>query len=228
MAHRFYVPGGISEGRVRFEPYQEKQIRSVLRLHEGDTVRVFDKSGREFTARLAAPGIAEIESEFPPAVEPELGLTLVQALPKGDKIEMILQKCTEIGVSRFMLMETERSVARIPEERLARRMERWRMIVREAAEQSGRARVPEVEGIYTLRDALAASPEARIIAWEEEAAPLHAVSGEAGLFIGPEGGFTEEEVALARELGATSVSLGPRILRTETAAMVASALLIYR
>ena len=163
-------------------------------------------------------------------------LTLVQSLPKGEKIDLILQKCTEIGVTEFVIVETSRAVPRIAPDRMPGKLERWRAIVREAAEQSGRTRVPDVAGILPFKEALKRI-EGRgtgIIAWEEEKGlsltsmiPRLKGSGEVVILVGPEGGFAPEEVSAAKSAGIAPVSLGPRILRTETAAIVGSALIIY-
>jgi len=237
--HRFYVPPErISYNQVLFSTNQAKQIANVLRLHVGDTVYVFDNSGKEYVAELAAVDGREVVGEITqvthPKTEARLRLTLVQGLLKGDKIELILQKCTEIGVSAFIIATTARSVPKIPEERLVPRIERWQSIVREAAEQSGRVRVPDVRGIVPLEEAFSLTDGNGIIAWEEEKdkdiSPelLQAASTESlACFIGPEGGFSDEEVRAAVHSGIKPVSLGARILRAETAAIVTSALLIY-
>lgn len=237
--HRFYVaPERISSDKVLFSANQARQITNVLRLRVGDIVYVFDNSGKEYATKLLAVGIPQVVGEITqvtyPKTEAGLRLTLVQGLLKGDKIELILQKCTEIGVSAFVIATTARSVPRIPKERLASRIERWQSIVREAAEQSGRVRVPEVRQIVPFEEALSLTDGEGIIAWEREKdrgiSPelLEAASANSlTCFIGPEGGFSEEEVQTAMDLGIKPVSLGARILRAETAAVVASTLLIY-
>lgn len=237
--HRFYVPPErISSRQVLFSASQAKQIANVLRLHAGDTVYVFDNTGKEYATKLLAVDVPEVAGEITqvthPKTEARLRLTLVQGLLKGDKIELILQKCTEIGVSAFIIAATARSVPKIPEDRLASRVERWRAIVREAAEQSGRVRVPDVRGIVPLEQAFSLTDGKGIIAWEQEKdkdiSPelLQAGSAESlTCFIGPEGGFSDEEVQAAAHSGIKPVSLGARILRAETAAIVTSALLIY-
>jgi len=212
----------------------------VLRLRVGDIVSVFDGSGREFGVRLEAlddSAVGMIFETTTPTTEASVRLTLVQSLPKGEKIDLILQKCTEIGVAEFLIAESERSVPSVPAERLAPRLERWRAIVREAAEQSGRVRVPGVDGILPFREAVERVRGAgtALIAWEREvgSALLSGLKLPAGVervafFVGPEGGFTEDEVSFAREAGIAPVSLGPRTLRTETAAIVGCSLIIYR
>ena len=239
--HRFYVPADrISGDQVSFEAGQRRQMRSVLRLRPGDFVALLDGSGREYKVQIEilddTQALGRILEAAEPAVESEVHLTLVQGLPKGEKIDLILQKCTEIGVAEFLVAETARSVPRIPSGKMHSRLERWRAIAREAAEQSGRTRLPAVSGVIPFADALSRTrdTDARIIAWEEEEElslpsmlPSLAGARRIAYFVGPEGGFTAEEVAAARAEGITAVSLGPRVLRTETAAIAGTALIIY-
>jgi 16S rRNA (uracil1498-N3)-methyltransferase len=234
--HRFYVsPQSISEDTVTFTPEQSRQMKNVLRLRAEDEVAAFDGTGRELCVSLLEIGnqiTGRIISTSHPETEPSVKVTLVQGLPKGEKVEFILQKCTEVGVSAFVFVETARSVPRIPPERLKGRMERWRSIVKEAAEQSGRVCLPTVHGIIPFEEALKDLSGTGLIAWEEERArTFHDALGnacrEATIFIGPEGGWTPGEISLAEAAGVIPVSLGRRILRTETAAIVASALAIY-
>ena len=239
--HRFYVPADrISGDQVSFEAGQRRQMRSVLRLRPGGLVAVLDGSGREYIVQIEilddTQALGRILEAAEPAVESSVHLTLVQGLPKGERTDLILQKCTEIGVADFLIAETARSVPRIQAGKMHSRLERWRAIAREAAEQSGRTHLPTVNGVIPLADALSRTrnSDARIIAWEEEKGPsLSSIlprlagAGRIAYFVGPEGGFTAEEIAAARADGIAVVSLGPRILRTETAAIVGAALVIY-
>lgn len=239
--HRFFVPASRISGRQAvFTDEQQKQLKYVLRMKAGQDVALFDGSGREFVARLEAhgpsslaAGIVEIRE---PDVEPPVKLTVMQSLPKGDKVDLVLQKCTELGASEFLIISTERSVPRISAGRLDTRLQRWRTIVKEAAEQSGRVRLPDVDGVIPFRHALARvqNYDKSVIAWEgdNDTTLFSAVGGlsgtsEVAFIIGPEGGFTADEVAAARQAGAVPVSLGKRILRTETAAIVGCAILIH-
>jgi len=236
--NRFFVQRAMIEcGSVRFSEDQRKQIRNVLRLGAGDVVSVFDGTGTEHTVELVSTepecagrinGTRELDTE------PRAKLTLVQGLPKGEKTDLIIQKGTEVGVSRFVFINTSRSIPSISADRLPGRLARWRSIAREAAEQSGRGCVPEVDGILSLDQALGMAGRNGVFAWEQEKAtalpqimPCLAKYGEIFLFIGPEGGFTSDEAQRARDMGAVPVSLGARILRAETAAIVGSALIIY-
>ena len=238
--NRFYLPPTSIDGDVvRFSEEQRKQIHNVLRMRTGDHVAVFDGSGNEYAVELMSSDtecFGRITGSKVLDTESSVNLTLIQSLPKGEKTEWIIQKGTEVGVSRFIFMTTSRSVPCISADKLPGRLSRWRNIAREAAEQSGRACVPEVDGILTFQQALdiAGKSSIGIIAWEEEKSetlqgviPRLAASGDVSLLIGPEGGFTSDEVSNAKAAGITPISLGKRILRTETAAVVGAALVIY-
>lgn len=241
MIHRFFVPADcVSGDQVSFTEDQRKQIRNVLRLRPGDVVGALDDSGREFVTEIqelddtrALGRVVEIRT---PATEASVRLALVQSLPKREKMEFILQKCTEIGVAEFLIMETARSVPKIAPSKVPGRLERWRSIVREGAEQAGRARLPVVDGVVPFRSipARVRNYDAALIAWEEEEEAtlsselLHLTNANRiAYLVGPEGGFTADEVAAARAEGAIPVSLGQRTLRTETAAIVGTALIVY-
>jgi 16S rRNA (uracil1498-N3)-methyltransferase len=209
-------------------------------MRPGNAVAVFDGSGLEFSAVLESDDsgslAARIVDTRRPDTEPSTRLTIIQGIPKGDKLELILQKCTELGAAEFLITSTERSVPKIPQDRVHPKLERWRTIVREAAEQSGRVRLPVVDGMHSLSEALGRvrGRGAILIAWEQKRGAellsvLHRLTGvtDVALMIGPEGGLTPAEVKAAIEAGGEPISLGPRILRTETAAIAASTMLIY-
>jgi 16S rRNA (uracil1498-N3)-methyltransferase len=168
------------------------------------------------------------------ASEPSVRLVLYQALIKGQRFDWVVEKGMELGVAGFVPIVSSRSLVR-PAEASSARLERWRRVVVEAAEQSGRCRLPEISPPLTFDDACASAAGVRILPWEAEreaslgdllAAQQQAVPV-VSLFIGLEGGFPLEEVRLARRLGVRTVSLGQRILRAETAAIVAAALVLY-
>jgi 16S rRNA (uracil1498-N3)-methyltransferase len=150
-------------------------------------------------------------------------------------METILQKCVELGVSAFYPMDTERTVVRIDPEDAQRRTERWQRVAEEAAKQSGRGRIPQVHPLLSFRQALDVPPsDVRILLWEQERTnSLRSVltpwskGASISLFVGPEGGFSEKEAADAAAQGVIPVTLGPRILRTETAGMTAAAAILY-
>ncbi|GIV17945.1 MAG: ribosomal RNA small subunit methyltransferase E [Armatimonadota bacterium] len=232
--HRFFVaPEQFSDGIVRIGGEDARQIRVVLRLQPGDEIGVLDGSGREYHCVLESvrkdETVARVGNWVDLDVEPRVHITVVQSLAKGEKVEQVIQHGTEIGVSRFLLVHTERSVMRLSAERARSRMERWRRIAKEAAEQARRAKVPALDGVLSLRQALEQVADASILVLHPGDATLSlaewlesgSLAAGVAVVVGPEGGLTDEEVVLCQEHGATTVSLMPRILRTETAALVA-------
>ncbi|MFN8524493.1 MAG: RsmE family RNA methyltransferase [Chloroflexota bacterium] len=217
------------------------QLSRVLRLSRGDRVRAFDDRGveveLELTTLRAGQAAGRVLRRWEPRSEPSLAVTLLQGIPRRDRLEMAIQKATEVGVSSILPVVCARSVAVVEDGGRGSRMARWRRIAVEATEQSGRTRAPEVAAPCTLGEALARDSEVPLVlAWEAELAlPVReglrlALAREAGairLMVGPEGGFEEREVGLARERGAVVVSMGPRILRTETAGPTLAALALY-
>jgi len=244
--HRFFVSPECFSGDVVHLPEPvSRQLRRVLRARPGDDIILLDDSGLEFRAVVetleTGEARARVTSESKSAGEPDARITLYQAVLKTDKFELVLQKCTELGVTRFVLMNCERSIPRAQTEG-SNRHERWRRIVREAAEQSGRGCLPLVEHPLDFNQACEEADSPALIPWEEEREfglrqALNAIradaAGPAGekktlsLFIGPEGGFSRDEVELARSCGITTVTLGKRILRAETAGIAAVAAAMY-
>lgn len=240
---RFYVPPGTVAGdQVRLEGPLARRLARVLRLRPGDVVVLFDGSGREHLVRLSelseAAACGRVVESRPGLAEPAVEVILYQSPVKGERFEWVLEKGTELGVARFVPLVLERAVVR-PSPRGARAA-RWERIVIEAAEQCGRAILPEVSPPQTLAEALASAPGLRILPYEgegglglrgvlREKAREPAAGGRriVSLLIGPEGGFEAEEVRLAREVGVHVVSLGARILRSETAGIVAAAAVLY-
>ena len=231
--HRFFVPPtSAGADHVTFSPDQARQMQRVLRLRPGDRVIALDGTGKEYVVTLQDGFEGRIEETRRNTAEPSLTLTLYQGVLKGAKLELVLQKCTEIGVDRFVPVTTARAV---PADPSPSRQRRFETIVREAAEQSRRGCVPAIEPAIDLAQALqcAAANGPIVLLWEEGGCPLRQLTcGPApstlSLFVGPEGGFSEEEVELARRGGAQIATLGPRILRSETAAIVGAALLLAR
>jgi 16S rRNA (uracil1498-N3)-methyltransferase len=242
--HRFFVsPESIRQTTAVLRGQQAHQIYRVLRLRPGEHVLLLDNSGSAYESVLAGcdEGTArfEIAQRLPVDGEPHTHITLYQAVLKGESFGWALQKGTEIGVSCFVPMICERSVISDPGA-VDQRRERWTRIIQEAAEQSGRAHLPELAPVQlfatAVRAAAPASEVLRLIPWEEArtthlSAALADCNFAAGariqLYIGPEGGFTAEEVDLARGYGIMPVTLGSRILRAETAGIVAAAAVLY-
>jgi 16S rRNA (uracil1498-N3)-methyltransferase len=237
--HRFFVdPENLAGDRVILPAATAHQIRNVLRLRAGDAILVLDNSGTEYEVVLRQVDkqqvVGEALAKRPCPNEPSIHLTLYQALMKRDKFEWVLQKGTEIGVGQFVPVVTQRSLVQDVDIK-ASKQARWHKIITEAAEQSHRGCIPELQPPQTLAQALTDYPaRPGLIAWEEEDSltlrealvnrerPSHI-----SLFIGPEGGFATEEVEAAKAAGLQAISLGKRILRAETAALVASALVLH-
>ncbi len=249
--HRFFVtPESIHNHKVRFDEVQAHQIRQVLRLQAGTQVVALDNSGNEYVVTLTEVTrprvVGQIDETRPVLNEPRTQLTLYQSLLPRDKFEWVLQKGTEVGVSAFVPVITQRSLVRDAKS-AANKRERWERIITEAAEQSGRGRLPTLHEPLSFAEALtqASSSHCCLIPWEQATTgtvraalqqALHPVlrplpddlqHPTVALFIGPEGGYSEEEIEQATAADAMPVTLGRRILRTETAAVVAAALVLY-
>lgn len=240
--HRFFVStNSISGSRVSLTGGIAAQIAQVLRGRPRDTVIVLDDTGMEYRVMLDYVSVTQVGGEVIDsemcAGEPDVEITLYQAIIKGDKFEYVLQKCTELGVSAFVPVICERSIPN-PRKWGNGRYERWRLIVREAAEQSRRGRVPRVDVAIGFKDACENHVGSGVIPWEMESHhSLKQVLGQLrerdtgpsriGIFIGPEGGLTCDEVDFARAKGILPATLGPRILRAETASVAVSAAVMY-
>lgn len=238
--NRFFVPPeAILAGVVTFPGDLSHQIVRVLRLTAGDKVAVLDNQGSEYQVEITSldPKMVrgEVRERRQACGEPPVQLTLYLCLTQREKFEWVLQKCTETGVSDFVLVISSRSL--VQEKGIAEsKIERWQRIVREAAEQCGRGRLPGINPCLPIKDALeqaVLSNKRCLFAWEGETATgLSAVlqglqEGEqVALLIGPEGGLSDDEARTAVELGWQTVSLGKRIFRMETAAVAASARII--
>lgn len=227
---RLDVPTPVPE-RLRVEGHPLHHLR-VARVVLGEAIEVFDGRGRAWAAWLesvdASGAVLRLGQERPGATGRTV--VLIQGLPKGDKLDWVLQKSTELGVTEVWPVVTARSVARPRPEALAARHARWFRIVEEAARQSGRADVPEVTPLRPLDEAVRALPAGiRLLVLDEgertERLGQAAGEGPVGLVVGPEGGLAREEVEALRAGGGIPVSLGPLVLRTETAAIAALAVL---
>lgn len=232
--HRFFVaPEILRADRVTLGGAQARQIATVLRLRAGDEIALV-ADGAEAVVALEAVRPTSVtavvrERGFTPA-EPTMALTLALPVLRGDHDEEVVEAVTQLGVSRIVPFTSARSVARTLGE--AKRA-RWQRIAREAAETAGRGRVPSIESARGWTELFAALPAPVLVAWEGErrarlrdALPQSART--LSLVIGPEGGLADDEIALARERGAMTVSLGARNLRSETAAIAAVAVTMDR
>jgi 16S rRNA (uracil1498-N3)-methyltransferase len=242
MQRVFLPPESFVAGRALLPPDVAHYLSHVLRLRPGQEFLALDGSGAEYRARLSAdsPAQAEIIERLPARSQTAVALTLYQGLPRGKRFPLIIQKATELGVARIVAVTTARSQVRLGAAEAAAKALRWQRVATEAAEQSLRPVAPEL--------IMAQSWATALDQWRSLGQPGllldESLAGEAGrgvaaalqqlgrpealaVFVGPEGGFAPEEAASARAAGVVPVGLGPRVLRTETAALVACALIMY-
>lgn len=236
---RFFVDKSqIGDGYVSIIGDDVKHISRVLRLREGDEIIVCDKCGMDYTCALTEVSpdkvLAKIICEKESQTEPEIEVTLYQGLPKSDKMDYIVQKCVELGISKIVPVITKRVVA-LPRD-TEKKISRWQKISYEAAKQSGRGVVPEISDAISFDKALSEISKEDalgIMPYEcERDGKLSSVLKSSKkkkicILIGPEGGFDESEVVKAQEAGVKTVTLGPRILRTETAPLAVLAAIMY-
>lgn len=223
----FLPPDRIVGRRAELTPEAAHYLLDVLRLGPGSELELFDGEGAAYPARLEVGGLALTLGPRREA-RPALELWLLVALAKGDRMDFVMQKATELGATRLFPFAAERSVVRLDAQKAEARAVRWRRIAAEAARQCGRADVPVVFPPAMLSTALGAVPAGFVrFAFHPGGEPLVRGSPPPGVaaVVGPEGGLSPEEVTCCEEAGARRVSLGPRVLRAETAALVATALL---
>ena len=241
MQQFFAEPSMIREGHVFLEGPDVNHMKNVLRMKQGEDVRISDSTGKTYLCSIQAyeekRAVLDILKELDADTELLSRIWLFQGLPKGDKMELIVQKAVELGVYSVVPFSAKRSIVRLDEKKAEKKRNRWQAVAKGAAEQSGRSIIPEVQPLRDLAGALqmAAGLDVVLIPYEQEEGMkgmARAVSGirpgqSVGVFIGPEGGFEEEEVRQAVESGAVPVSLGKRILRTETAGLAVLSILMY-
>ncbi|MBS5584699.1 MAG: 16S rRNA (uracil(1498)-N(3))-methyltransferase [Clostridiales bacterium] len=229
--HRFFAADAAERETILLDENESKHARSVLRVRDGETAELLDGQGRRFGAQIDGTENGRVRvrrlTELP-GNEPEVRVTLYPGLPKLDKLDFVVQKAAELGAARVVPVEMERSVARISGDG-AKKRERWERIAREAAKQCGRGRVPEVLAPLSWKEALVdmRARELLLVPWEEagmegqrlqQVFAAHTTACDIGILIGPEGGISAEEI---EQSGGERVTLGPRILRTETASVAA-------
>jgi 16S rRNA (uracil1498-N3)-methyltransferase len=237
---RFTItPERIAGGRVAFDRRESRHLSRVLRLRSGDTVLAADGTGREYTVRLETVGeqaTGTVLGVAARASESPVQITLVQSVPKGDKMEAIVRASTELGVAHVVPVLTTRTVVTLEAGRWRDRARRWQQVASEAAKQCGRAVIPTVSAPRPLPDVLARDEPAdlQLCLWEGAATtagpgagpgrtlaaslpPSLPAGARIRLLVGPEGGMSREEVESVQARGWTIVGVGPRILRTETA-----------
>ena len=242
MQRFFVTPDQVGEDKIRIQGSDVNHMKNVLRMRPGEEVMVSDGNNRQYRCRVedypegeAVLAILEaglVDTELPSRIY------LFQGLPKQEKMELIVQKAVELGVCQVIPVQTRRCVVKLDAKKAAKKVQRWQQIAESAAKQAGRGYIPAVSEVMTFQEALAFSEtlDIRLLPYEladgmegtrkilDEIRPGQSV----GIFIGPEGGFEKEEVGRAVEAGALPITLGKRILRTETAGIAVLSILMYR
>lgn len=232
---RIYQPGPLVAGQsIELDDTAFTHLVRVLRLGEDAPLMLFDGSGREYPARLCEVGkkraCARLDAAAEPPRESPLQLHVGQAISRGERMDFAVQKATELGISRFSPLFTERCEVRLDARRQEKRQRHWQQVAISACEQSLRVRVPRIDEPEPLAQWLhSVDAELKLVLHHHTAEPLGNLPRPASvaLLIGPEGGLTEEEVAAAIAAGFRPVAFGPRVMRTETAPVAAAAILQY-
>ncbi len=236
--HRLFVlPECIRDNKVTITDKQARQLKQVLRFRPGDHIVVLDNTGLEYYVKVIDITDKQVVGELlgtrwcTNGIDVEI--ILYQALLKGDKFEMVLQKCTELGVSAFVPILCERCVVGAPG---PSKLNRWQKIITEAAEQSGRGKLPHLHAVTDFEHACDSADGGSLLPWEGErvmgiGSALQFDQGgqppKLNVFVGPEGGFSDEEAEFARMRGITPVTLGKLTLRAGTAGLVATSAILY-
>lgn len=241
MQRYFVAPEHMQEDKAILRGDDAFHLMRVMRAAPGDQAIVSNGVDRECLAEVVElekeSVLLRLVEERPMTGEPSVELWIAQSLPKGDKLELVIQKGTEVGVSAFLPFVSARTIVQYDAKKEAKRRERWRKIAKEAAEQAHRSKVPDVRGTMSWKELLALKEKAGLAMFcyeKEDGRQLKDLlqgadlrSGPVLIVIGPEGGFTEEEAVEAEARGFAPVGLGRRILRTETAGLVAASCILY-
>ena len=241
MHHFFVTPQQVKEGRIQITGSDVNHMKNVLRMKVNEELQVSDGNNKKYLCEILSMTADEvwvsIKEELQADTELSSKIYLFQGLPKGDKMELIIQKAVELGVYEIIPVETKRAVVKLDDKKAAKKVERWNSIAEGGAKQSGRNVLPTVKPVLSYQEALAYAKELDVVLFPYELAEgmdkTRQVIEEIGcgqsigVFIGPEGGFEAEEVKLAMEQGAEVITLGKRILRTETAGLTVLSILMY-
>lgn len=251
MYHFFVEPGQVHEDYVEILGGDVNHMKNVLRMKPGEEITVSDGFGHEYGCKVALLEEGAVRAEIlecrEVSVELPSELVLYQCLPKGDKMELIIQKAVELGAARVVPVASRRCVVKLDQKKAESKRKRWQAIAESAAKQSGRAVIPEVGPVVSFKEALkdAERLDIRLIPYEcadelltkEGQTPMEQTrrllmdmkrGQSVGIFIGPEGGLEKEEVATAMEAGTRPITLGKRILRTETAGLCILSVLMFQ
>lgn len=241
MPKFFVLPEKVKEGKVIIDTEDVLHIKRVLRMSEGDELLICDSTGTDYETKISEIAdktiICDIISEKKSDTESEISITLYQGIPKGSKMELIIQKNTELGVTKIVPVSMKRCVSKLENQKAEeKKVQRWQKIAEEAAKQSGRGIIPEICMPQTLRQAAESMKESDLafVPYECEEQnglkPLLKSQSNAktvSFLIGPEGGFDVSEIEILKEYGISPITLGKRILRTETAGMAVTAMIMY-
>jgi 16S rRNA (uracil1498-N3)-methyltransferase len=232
---RVYINASLTVGeQIKLDKDAGKYVVRVLRRRVGDELELFNGDGYNYQATLlscaATDTVAEIQQRHHNTAESPLSINLVQALAKGTKLDLVIQKATELGVTQITPVSSERSVLQLDKSRVERKLEHWRGIAESAASQCHRSVIPVITAPQSLSDWLQHSAQSSpcLLLHPQARQSLNDIKLElpsCSLLIGPEGGFSDDELAHASQCGVMSFRLGPRILRTETAGFTAIAIL---
>ena len=239
--YRFFVSENqIDNDHITITGSDVNHIKNVLRMKVGETVLVSDGNDNEYICEITSLDedvTAKIVDMNKESRELPIKVTLFQALPKSDKMETVIQKMIELGANEIVPVKTSRCIVKLDDKKAAKKVSRWNEIAKSAAKQSKRGIIPEVSDVVTYEEALNKAKDFDVVLFPYEGAEdidhTRKIFGkidkesQVAIFIGPEGGFSIEEVAKAKEAGAKEITLGNRILRTETAGMMIMSVLMY-
>jgi 16S rRNA (uracil1498-N3)-methyltransferase len=235
MPHYYISPENIIGGRFKLAGQEAHHLLDVKRCKPGDAVELFDGTGKSYSARVESARDGEIAGIIINETQghtPAVAINLFTAVPKGERLDWLIEKAAELGVASVIPVVSARSVAK---ELSSNKLDRWKRLSMAASKQCGRSDVMEISGSAALADAFKnlPKPSLSIIPWEsQDSGSVNGLSPKIkqfktiNIFIGPEGGFTEHEIELAKSSGVIPITLGPRILRVETAGLLAAALVM--
>ena len=241
MQHFFVTPDQVKENLIFIEGSDVNHMKNVLRMRIGEEVTISDGNNRQYLCEIREyeqeEAILHIIEETSTDTELPSKIYLFQGLPKQDKMELIVQKCVELGCFEVIPVATKRCVVKLDDKKAKKKIERWQQIAESAAKQAGRGVIPEVRDVMSFKEALKYAKDLDVVMipyelaegmketkqWISDIVPGQSV----GIFIGPEGGFEKEEVEAAINEGAKAITLGKRILRTETAGLTTLSVIMF-
>ncbi|MBM6931216.1 16S rRNA (uracil(1498)-N(3))-methyltransferase [[Clostridium] spiroforme] len=228
---KYFIDGQLTiHQQFQINETDHHHIKNVMRNHDGDQIICIDTMQQPYLCSIENVNEGKIKVMEALDINNELDVevTLIYALPKGDKFELVLQKACELGVSRIIPLQSRRCVVKMTKEKMTKKLPRYQKILKEASEQSGRNRIPDIENVITVKDISSYLGDVNLVAYEETAKQnrhgqlyeslSHVKQGDKiVIIVGSEGGFDKDEIAMMNEAGVKCCSLGKRILRSETA-----------